>query len=90
MINYGRDDAREFRNASNKSSVSIEYILDGGESELREANKKRVAKVISRTNKGMGYFIRGGCGHRFTNGSEAPELIVRGTREISDMFRESK
>ena len=34
---------------------------------------------------------RGGGGDRVTNSSKAPELIVRGPREVSDnMFNESK
>ena len=40
---------REFRQASNKSAGSIDHRLDVGESDLREADKKRIAIVNSRT-----------------------------------------
>ena len=53
MIKHERGNVREFRKASNKSGSSIENRLNEGESDLREANKKRVAVVYSRANKGM-------------------------------------
>ena len=65
---------REFRKASsNKSGSSVEDRPDGEESGLREVNEKRIAIVNSRTNKGIDYFSHGGRGHRFKNGSKAPE-----------------
>jgi len=36
---------REFRKPSNKSGNSIDNRLDGGESDLQEADTKRVAVV---------------------------------------------
>jgi len=57
---------REIWKASNKSGSSIENRLDGGESNLREANKKRVAVVNSKADKGMAYCSHGGCRNRFT------------------------
>jgi len=64
---------------SKKSGGSIMARLYVGESDLREANEKRIAIVNSRTrtNKVIDHFSHGGCGHRF--GSKAPELGVRGT-----------
>ena len=56
---------REFRKASNKSGSSIENRLDGGELDLREVDKKRVAVVNSTENKGMDYCSHGECGNRF-------------------------
>ena len=44
---------RDFRKTSNKSGGSIENRPDGVESDLREADKKRVSVVNSRANKGM-------------------------------------
>ena len=48
------EDVREFRKVSNKSGSSIENRLDREELNLREADKKRVAVVNSRADKGMG------------------------------------
>jgi len=62
---------------SNKSGSSIENRLDGGESDLMEADKKRVAVVNSRANKGMDNCSHGSCGNRFADRSKALELVVR-------------
>ena len=67
---------REFRKVSNKYCSSIENRLDGGESDLREVDKKRVLVVNSRANKGMIYCSHGGCGNRFADSSKAPELVL--------------
>lgn len=56
------------------------------ESDLRETYEKSVAIVNSRTDN---YWSHGECGEWAANGHEAPELKVRGAREVSDMFRES-
>jgi len=90
LVNHKRGDVTEFRKASNKSGGRIENRLDGGESNLRKANKKRIAIVKPRKNKSMDYFSQGRCGHRVTNGSKAPKLIVRGTREVSDNYVQRK
>jgi len=42
----------------------------GEESDLREANKKKVAVVNSGEDKGMDYCSHGGCGNRFTDSSK--------------------
>ncbi len=68
---------REFRKVSNKSGSSIENRLDGGESDLRKADKKRVLVVNSRANKGMINCSHGGCENRFADSSLAPDLVVR-------------
>ena len=67
----------EFRKASNKSGGRIENRLDGGESNLMETDKKRVAVVKSIADKGMGYCSHGGCGNRFKDSSRSPKLAVR-------------
>jgi len=49
---------REFRKASNKSGSSIKNRLDGGASNFREPNKKRVAVVNSGADKSVDYFSK--------------------------------
>ena len=70
---------RKLRKASSKSGSSIENRLDGGESDLKEADKKRVAVVNSRADKGLDYCSHGGCGNRITDSSKASEMVARGT-----------
>ena len=60
------------------SLAAIEKLNGWGESNHREADKKRVAVVNTRADKGMDYCNHGGCGNRFTDSSKAPELVVRG------------
>jgi len=43
LINHELGDVREFKKANNKPGVNIENRLDGKESNLREASKKRIA-----------------------------------------------
>jgi len=78
LIKHEGGDVRDFRKTSKKSGSSIENRLDVGESDLREADKKRVAVVNSRANKALNYCSHGGCGNRFADSSKAPELIVGG------------
>ena len=76
-----------FRKESNKSGSSIENRLAGGASNFRETNMKRVAVVNSGGDKSMDYNCsHGGCGNRFTDSSKGPELVVRGTCLVRDMF----
>ena len=60
MFKHGGE-VRKCRKVINKSGSNIENRLYGEESNLREADKKRVAVVNSRANKGMGNCSIGGC-----------------------------
>jgi len=66
LIKHEGGNVREFRKTSNKSGSSIEN-MHGGESDLRETDKKRVAVVNSRTNQGRDNCSHGCCGYRFAN-----------------------
>ena len=52
--------------------------------------RKRVTVVYCKTDEGMDCCSHGGGGDRFTDSSKEPKLIVRGTQEVNDMFRENK
>lgn len=56
----------------------------------REAYRKSIAIVNSKTDKCMDYWSHSGRGDRSLNGPETPELKERGTCEVRNLFREAK
>ena len=71
---------KEFNKTRDKSGSSIKNRLDGGDSDLRAADRKRVAIVNSRANKEMDYCSHSECVNRFADSSKAKILVVRGAR----------
>jgi len=79
LVKHEGGDVNEIRKARNNSGSSIESRLDGGESDLKEADKKRVAVVNSKANKGMDYCSHGRCGNRFAGLSKVAKRPIRET-----------